>query len=325
MTTLVDKSLLSCGDNKPPMLEKHLYDSWKSIMELYMMNRPHGRMILASVEKGPLVWPTIIVDGVTRPKEYTELTPAETIQADYDIKGINIILQGLPTEIYALVSQHRVSKDIWEKIKLTPPSSHRLRREMNLEDELQYTKSYIPTISDENYIPDILKPIIRNLRNYGEKSHKSIIDPWRNTHSLPYSPPLSPNNSLPKSPPTSPIFDTTPLPPSPNSSNPTFSSLPPQTPTPNHSENRLHELLHLSNLLDITIQNAIEFTNRLPPFSSFTHPPCLDQVNFHSDFCHCCLGTRKIFNILKDDLNRIKSLIIRPSTLFLSSITTNSP
>ncbi|GKF31571.1 hypothetical protein Tco_0101369, partial [Tanacetum coccineum] len=35
--------------------------------------------------------------------------------------------------------------------------------EMNLEDELRYTKSYIPTISDENYIPDILKPIIRNL------------------------------------------------------------------------------------------------------------------------------------------------------------------
>ncbi|GKC90471.1 hypothetical protein Tco_1151120, partial [Tanacetum coccineum] len=48
---------------------------------------PHGRMILASVEKDPLIWPTITVDGVTRPKEYTELTPAETIQADYDIKA----------------------------------------------------------------------------------------------------------------------------------------------------------------------------------------------------------------------------------------------
>ncbi|GJT75492.1 integrase, catalytic region, zinc finger, CCHC-type containing protein [Tanacetum coccineum] len=75
MTTLADKSLLSGGDNKPPMLEKHLYDSWKSIMELYMMNRPHGRMILASVEKGPLVWPSITEDGVTRLKEYVELTP----------------------------------------------------------------------------------------------------------------------------------------------------------------------------------------------------------------------------------------------------------
>ncbi|GJV52043.1 hypothetical protein Tco_1447784 [Tanacetum coccineum] len=112
MMTLADKSLLSSGDNKPLMLEKHLYDSWKRRIVLYMMNRPHGRMILASVEKGPLVWPTIIVDGVTRPKEYTELTLAETIQADCDIKAINIILQGLLTEIYALVSQHRVAKDI---------------------------------------------------------------------------------------------------------------------------------------------------------------------------------------------------------------------
>ncbi|GKB48880.1 hypothetical protein Tco_0899633 [Tanacetum coccineum] len=112
MTTLADKSLLSGGDNKPPMLEKHLYDSWKSRMELYMMNRPHGRMILASIEKGPLVWPSITVDGVTRLKEYTELTPAEAIQADCDIKAINIILQGLLTEIYALVSQHRLVKDL---------------------------------------------------------------------------------------------------------------------------------------------------------------------------------------------------------------------
>ncbi|GJZ23654.1 retrovirus-related pol polyprotein from transposon TNT 1-94 [Tanacetum coccineum] len=75
-------------------------------MELYMMKRPHGRMILAYVEKGPLVWPTIIVDGATRPNEYTELTAAETIQADCDIKAINIILQGIPLEIYALISQH---------------------------------------------------------------------------------------------------------------------------------------------------------------------------------------------------------------------------
>ncbi|GJZ63695.1 hypothetical protein Tco_0620116 [Tanacetum coccineum] len=137
MTTLADKSLLSGGDNKPPMLEKHLYDSWKSRMELYMMNRPHGRMILASVEKGPLVWPSITVDGVTRLKEYTELTPAEAIQADCDIKAINIILQGLPTEIYALVSQHRVAKDLWEKIKLLMQGTSltKQERECKLYDE----------------------------------------------------------------------------------------------------------------------------------------------------------------------------------------------
>ncbi|GJZ82883.1 retrovirus-related pol polyprotein from transposon TNT 1-94 [Tanacetum coccineum] len=138
MTTLADKSLLSGGDNKPPMLEKHLYDSWKSRMELYMLNRPHGRMILASVEKGPLVWPSITEDGVTRLKEYIELTPAEAIQADCEkSKAIKHHFQGFQTEIYALVSQHRVAKDLWEKIKLLMQGTSltKQERECKLYDE----------------------------------------------------------------------------------------------------------------------------------------------------------------------------------------------
>ncbi|GJU49401.1 hypothetical protein Tco_1218956, partial [Tanacetum coccineum] len=96
-----------------------------------------GDLMVASVEKGLLVWPTITVDGVTRPKEYTELSPAETIQADCDIKAINIILQGIPTEIYALVSQHRVAKDIWEKIQLLMQGTSltKQERECKLYDE----------------------------------------------------------------------------------------------------------------------------------------------------------------------------------------------
>nr|GFD40038.1 hypothetical protein [Tanacetum cinerariifolium] len=60
--------------------------------------RPNGRMILESVEQGPLIWPTMEVEGVARPKKYSELSAAEAIQADCDIKATNIILQGLPPE-----------------------------------------------------------------------------------------------------------------------------------------------------------------------------------------------------------------------------------
>ncbi|GJW59729.1 hypothetical protein Tco_0109064 [Tanacetum coccineum] len=74
------------------MLENNTYHSWKSIMELYMMNRQHGRMILESVENGPLIWPTIEENGVTRPRKYSELTFADAIQADCDVKETNIIL-----------------------------------------------------------------------------------------------------------------------------------------------------------------------------------------------------------------------------------------
>ncbi|GJT36986.1 hypothetical protein Tco_0936851 [Tanacetum coccineum] len=98
MTTLADKAILSGADNRPPMLEKDMYDSWKIIMELYMMNRQHGRMILESFENCPLIWPTIEETGVTRPRKYYELSATDAIQADCDVKATNIILQGLPPE-----------------------------------------------------------------------------------------------------------------------------------------------------------------------------------------------------------------------------------
>nr|GEW37162.1 hypothetical protein [Tanacetum cinerariifolium] len=62
-------------------------------------------MILESVQNGQLIWPTIEENGVTRLRKYYELTHAEAIQADYDVKVTNIILQGLPPEIYALGRQ----------------------------------------------------------------------------------------------------------------------------------------------------------------------------------------------------------------------------
>ncbi|GJU11394.1 integrase, catalytic region, zinc finger, CCHC-type containing protein [Tanacetum coccineum] len=116
--TLAEYMILFGADNRPPMLDKDLYDSWKSIMELYMQNREHGRMILESVENGPLIWPTIEENGVTRTKKYAELSAAEKIQADCDMKATNIILQGLPADIYSLVNHHRVAKDLWERVQL---------------------------------------------------------------------------------------------------------------------------------------------------------------------------------------------------------------
>nr|GEX06277.1 hypothetical protein [Tanacetum cinerariifolium] len=116
MTTLANKAILSSADNHPPMLEKDMYDSWKRRMELYMMNRQHGRMILKSVENGPLIWPTIKENRVTKPKKYSKLSATEAIQADCDVKATNIIL--LPPYVYALVSNHKVAKELSERIQL---------------------------------------------------------------------------------------------------------------------------------------------------------------------------------------------------------------
>nr|GEW78789.1 hypothetical protein [Tanacetum cinerariifolium] len=122
MTSLADKAILSGADNRPPMLEKDMYDSWKSRMELYMLNRQHGRMILESVENGPLLWPTVEEDGVTRLKKYSELSAGEAIQADCDV--------------YALVITHKVAKELWERIQMLMQgtSSTKQERECKLYD-----------------------------------------------------------------------------------------------------------------------------------------------------------------------------------------------
>nr|GEV65312.1 hypothetical protein [Tanacetum cinerariifolium] len=100
--TLADKSILSSADNRLPMLEKDMCDSWKSRMKLYMMNIQNRRMIFESVENGPLIWPTIEENGVSRLRKYSELSLTDAIQADCDVKATNMILQRLPPKVYAL-------------------------------------------------------------------------------------------------------------------------------------------------------------------------------------------------------------------------------
>nr|GEU73735.1 retrovirus-related Pol polyprotein from transposon TNT 1-94 [Tanacetum cinerariifolium] len=75
-------------------------------------------MILELVEHEPLIWPTIEANGVIGKKKYVELSATKKIQADCDMKATNVILQGLPSDIYSLVNHHRVAKDLWERIQL---------------------------------------------------------------------------------------------------------------------------------------------------------------------------------------------------------------
>nr|GEW03473.1 hypothetical protein [Tanacetum cinerariifolium] len=97
--------ILSGADNRPPMLDKDLYDSWKSRMELYMQNREHRRMILESVENSSLIWPTIEENGVTRTKEYAELS-AEQFQVNTKF------LNSLPPKWSKFVTDVKLVKDL---------------------------------------------------------------------------------------------------------------------------------------------------------------------------------------------------------------------
>ncbi|GKB40881.1 hypothetical protein Tco_0885823 [Tanacetum coccineum] len=64
------------------------------------------------VEKG------IEEDGHTQPKKYSELTEAQQLQDDCDVQATNIIIYGLPPDVYALVNHQEAAKDIWDRVRL---------------------------------------------------------------------------------------------------------------------------------------------------------------------------------------------------------------
>nr|GFB14583.1 hypothetical protein [Tanacetum cinerariifolium] len=138
MASLADKAILSGAENRPPMLEKDMYDSWRK-------------------------------EGVTRLKKYSELSAAEAIQADCDVKATNIILQALPLEIYALVSTHKVSKDLWERIQMLMQGTSltKQERECKLYDAFdkffQVNTKFLNTLPPEwsKFVTDVM--LVRDL------------------------------------------------------------------------------------------------------------------------------------------------------------------
>nr|GEV91591.1 putative ribonuclease H-like domain-containing protein [Tanacetum cinerariifolium] len=56
--------------------------------------------------------------GSTKTQRYEEVSGAEIPQADCDLKATNIILQGLPPDVYAIVNHDKVAKEIWDRVKL---------------------------------------------------------------------------------------------------------------------------------------------------------------------------------------------------------------
>nr|GEV17626.1 hypothetical protein [Tanacetum cinerariifolium] len=100
------------------MLEKSMYDSWVSRIRLFIKRKKHGRMMLDSIDNGPLVYPSVEENGQTRPKKYFELTEAQQLQDDCDVQETNIILHGLPPDVYALVNHQEAAKDILDRVKM---------------------------------------------------------------------------------------------------------------------------------------------------------------------------------------------------------------
>nr|GEW17620.1 hypothetical protein [Tanacetum cinerariifolium] len=89
-----------------------MYDSSAIRIRLFIKKKKHGRMMLDSIDNGPLVYPTVEENRQSRPKKYSELTKAQQLQDDCNVQAMNIILHGLPPDVYVLVNHEEVAKDI---------------------------------------------------------------------------------------------------------------------------------------------------------------------------------------------------------------------
>nr|GEU79254.1 hypothetical protein [Tanacetum cinerariifolium] len=94
MTTLAEHMIVTGAENRPSMLDKVMHDSWWSPIRLYIKGRKYGRMMLDLLDNGPLFYPTI--------KE----------------NATNIILHGLPPDVYSLVNHQEAAKDVRDRVKL---------------------------------------------------------------------------------------------------------------------------------------------------------------------------------------------------------------
>ncbi|GJX96127.1 hypothetical protein Tco_0351925 [Tanacetum coccineum] len=123
MSTMAENVISAGAANRPPMLERSQYDSWKSRMLLYIRCKEHGKHLLNSFQNGPFQFGTIdILATPTTPasirvRAIDDLTEAEKIREACDIRETNIVLQGLPPDVYTLVKHHTVFKEIWDIVK----------------------------------------------------------------------------------------------------------------------------------------------------------------------------------------------------------------
>ncbi|GJY65838.1 retrovirus-related pol polyprotein from transposon TNT 1-94 [Tanacetum coccineum] len=125
MTTMAENVIAVGTDNRPSMLEKSMYNSWKSCMKLYIRGKEHGKDLLNSVLYEPFQYGTVIEDGITRLRTYKEITDKEKIrdeflqkkfgiESSYLWKALNCHCKNVNLEWSKFVTDVKLARDMHE-------------------------------------------------------------------------------------------------------------------------------------------------------------------------------------------------------------------
>ncbi|GKD27548.1 retrovirus-related pol polyprotein from transposon TNT 1-94 [Tanacetum coccineum] len=104
MSTQRDIYVVS-SENRPPMLNKDNYVPWSSHLLRYANSKPNKKLLEKSILHGP----------------YTddELTEKDAKQVEADDQAIQIILMGLPKDVYAILDSYQTARETWERSTIT--------------------------------------------------------------------------------------------------------------------------------------------------------------------------------------------------------------
>ncbi|GJZ91484.1 hypothetical protein Tco_0663411 [Tanacetum coccineum] len=122
------------SDTRPPMLDRTDYESWSQRIRLYCRGKENGLQILQSIDQGPFELGTTrdtlgttpeggVLLGPERPRTYEDLSDTEKKRYDADVRATNIVLQGLPKDIYKLINHNIEAKAIWDNASKWLPCS----------------------------------------------------------------------------------------------------------------------------------------------------------------------------------------------------------
>ncbi|GJS74500.1 hypothetical protein Tco_0707341 [Tanacetum coccineum] len=129
MSSNSDDIQASGFDTLPPMLNRTDYESWSQRIRLYYRGKENGLKILQSIDQGPFEFGTTrdalgttpeggVLLGQERPHTYEDLSDTEKKRYDADVRATNIVLQGLPKDIYKLINHNIEAKAIWDNVKM---------------------------------------------------------------------------------------------------------------------------------------------------------------------------------------------------------------
>ncbi|GKD29578.1 hypothetical protein Tco_1240356 [Tanacetum coccineum] len=137
------------SDTRPPMLDRTDFASWQQRIRLYCREGNKGALHL----------------GPEGPRVYSDLSPEDKERYNADIRATNILLQGLPKDIYSLINHYTNAKDIWDNVKMLLEGSELTKEdcESQLYDDFEHFRQYKGETIHDYYV--WFAKLINDMRN----------------------------------------------------------------------------------------------------------------------------------------------------------------